>query len=42
MDMDAGTETSRGTKRKAESELPEVTAPGRIKVGLTKSLNTDF
>ncbi|KAK6596144.1 DNA mismatch repair protein MutL [Botrytis cinerea] len=31
MDMDAGTETSRGTKRKAESELPEVTAPGRIK-----------
>ncbi|TGO37565.1 hypothetical protein BHYA_0094g00280 [Botrytis hyacinthi] len=31
MDMNAGTETARGTKRKAENELPEVTAPRRIK-----------
>ncbi|TGO50534.1 hypothetical protein BCON_0181g00010 [Botryotinia convoluta] len=31
MDTDAGAETSRGTKRKAENELPEVTAPRRIK-----------
>ncbi|KAF7872702.1 uncharacterized protein EAF02_008773 [Botrytis sinoallii] len=31
MDMDAGAETTRGTKRKAENELLEVTAPRRIK-----------
>ncbi|KAF7886351.1 hypothetical protein EAF00_010454 [Botryotinia globosa] len=31
MDMDSGAETARGTKRKAENELPEVTAPRRIK-----------
>ncbi|KAF7903489.1 uncharacterized protein EAF01_006538 [Botrytis porri] len=31
MDMDSTAETSRGTKRKAENELSEVTAPRRIK-----------
>ncbi|TEY80880.1 hypothetical protein BOTCAL_0036g00080 [Botryotinia calthae] len=31
MDLDPGTEISRGTKRKAENEPPEVTAPRRIK-----------
>ncbi|CAD6448509.1 09f6c460-ac25-49ce-89c4-cd0766091ad1 [Sclerotinia trifoliorum] len=31
MDLDAVAEASRGTKRKAENELPEVTAPRRIK-----------
>lgn len=42
MDMDPGTEISRGTKRKAENELSEVTAPRRIKVSLKNSLNTNF
>ncbi|KAF7869812.1 hypothetical protein EAF04_004596 [Stromatinia cepivora] len=31
MDLDSGAEASRGTKRKAEDELSEVTAPTRIK-----------
>ncbi|KAJ8060389.1 hypothetical protein OCU04_010718 [Sclerotinia nivalis] len=31
MDLDSGAESSRGTKRKAEDELSEVTAPRRIK-----------
>lgn len=42
MDIDAGAERARGTKRKAENELPEVTAPRRIKVSSRNLLNTNF